>query len=199
MQRIKRLFRKRTKRELPLVFVYEFKTGDRLYTYRPEDYGKISSRYYRNVQEAANYLQTFALTKPEWEGAITSLKDICLKALENGDKRDMVKAITDVTSSLDWFMAKTAGLKGASEAVLEMLYCMFYILEDEKETGYNEANNKHKIDLLNAEPEMRDFFLTSLQDRMNSLQPISREDTLGLILEMERIKERLAYLNTPTG
>lgn len=190
--------RKRIKRDLPLIFVYRFKSGDKLYTYRPEDYGKISSRYYRNVQEAANYLQTFALTKNEWDNAIKTLKDLCIKSLENGDKRDMVKAITDVNSTLDWFLAKTAGLKGASETVLEMLFCMFYVLEDERETGYNEAHNVKKMDLLDSEPEMRDFFLTSLLEKMNNLQPISRQDTLGMILELERIKERLTYLHTPT-
>ena len=56
---------KRIKRELPVVHVHTFKTGERLYTYRPEDYGKISSRYYRNIQEATNYLQTFSLAKNE--------------------------------------------------------------------------------------------------------------------------------------
>lgn len=195
---IKKLFKKRQKRELPLEFVYEFKTGDKIYTYRAEDFGKISSRYYRNVQECSNYLQTFALTKNEWEGAMGTLKGICLGALESSNKADLIKAITDVTSTIDWFTAKANGLKGSSEAILEMLFCMFYVLEDERETGYNEAHNKHKIDLLNSEPEMRDFFLTSLLERMNNLQPISRQDTLGLILEMERMRERLTYLHTPT-
>jgi len=189
-------FKKKVKRELPLVFVYQFKTGESIYTYRPEDYGKISSRYYRGVQEAANYLQTFALTKNEWEQAVIKLKDMCLASLENADKREMIKAITDVNSTLDWFIAKAAGLKGGGETVLEMLFCMFYVLEEESETGYNEAHNKYKIDLLNNEPEMRDFFLTGLMERMNNLAPTSREDTLGMILELERMKERLTFLHT---
>jgi hypothetical protein len=189
--------RKQPKRELPLVYVHTFKTGEKIYTYRPEDYGKISSRYYRQVQEASNYLQTFALTKNEWEAALNKLKANITDAI---DKPTLHKqTLLDVNSTFDWFIAKAAGLKGANEVILEMLYCMFYVLEEEKETGYSEAYNKHKIDLLNNEPEKRDFFLSSLSGIMNNLGAISREDTLGIILELERTKERLMSFHTPTN
>ena len=55
---------------------------------------------------------------------------------------------------------------------------MFFLLEDERETGYSEVHNKRKLELLNQDTEKRDFFLSSLQQTTNNLLPISREDTL---------------------
>jgi hypothetical protein len=199
IQYLTNLFKAKQKRELPLIFVYEFKTGEKIYTYRPEDFGKISSRYYRNVQEASNYLQTFAMTKNEWEKAVEGCKELIQAALTLGKTNDHIKALMDVNSTFDWFLSKASGIKGANETILEMLYCAFYVLDEERETGYNEACNKKKLDLLNNEPEMRDFFLSSLLEKMNNLQPISRDDTLRLILELERMAERLTYLNMPEG
>ncbi len=184
------------KRELPLVFVHQFKTGEKIYTYRPEDWGKISSRYYRNIQEATNYLQTFALTKSEWEKAVFACKDIILSVMDSKVELKN-KALMDINSSFDYFITKTTGLKNANETILELMFCMFYVLEDEVETGYSDINNKRKLELINQEPEMRDFFLTSLKQVSQGLLPTSREDTLALLNQLERIKGQLEFLNTP--
>lgn len=187
--------RKRIKRELPVIHVHTFKTGERLYTYRPEDYGKISSRYYRNIQEATNYLQTFSLAKNEWEAAVTGCKNIIADALESTNMQDRTKALLDINSTFDWFLTKVTGLKNANETILEFMFCMFFLLEDERETGYSEVHNKRKLELLNQDTEKRDFFLSSLQQTTNNLLPISREDTLTLLLQMEQMKGALTFLN----
>ena len=75
------------------------------------------------------------------------------------------------------------------------MFCMFFLLEDERETGYSEVHNKRKLELLNQDPEKRDFFLSSLQQTTNNLLPISREDTLTLLLQMEQMKGALTFLN----
>ena len=144
---------KRIKRELPVIHVHTFKTGERLYTYRPEDYGKISSRYYRNIQEATNYLQTFSLAKNEWEAAVTGCKNIIADALESTNMQDRTKALLDINSTFDWFLTKVTGLKNANETILELMFCMFFLLDDERETGYSEVHNKRKLELLNQDPE----------------------------------------------
>jgi hypothetical protein len=187
--------RNRIKRELPVIHVHTFKTGERLYTYRPEDYGKISSRYYRNIQEATNYLQTFSLAKNEWEAAVTGCKNLIADALESINMQDRTKALLDINSTFDWFLTKVTGLKNANETILEFMFCMFFLLEDERETGYSEVHNKRKLELLNQDPEKRDFFLSSLQQTTNNLLPISREDTLTLLLQMEQMKGALTFLN----
>ena len=186
---------KRIKRELPVIHVHTFKTGERLYTDRTEDYGKISSRYYRNIQEATNYLQTFSLAKNEWEAAVTGCKNIIADALESTNMQDRTKALLDINSTFDWFLTKVTGLKNANETILEFMFCMFFLLDDERETGYSEVHNKRKLELLNQDPEKRDFFLSSLQQTTNNLLPISREDTLTLLLQMEQMKGALTFLN----
>jgi len=187
--------KRQPKRELKLIFVHTFKTGERLYTYRPEDYGKISSRYYRNIQEATNYLQTFSLAKNEWEAAVTGCKNLISDALESINMQDRTKALLDINSTFDWFLTKVTGLKNANETILEFMFCMFFLLEDERETGYSEVHNKRKLELLNQDTEKRDFFLSSLQQTTNNLLPISREDTLTLLLQMEQMKGALTFLN----
>lgn len=187
--------KRQPKRELKLIFVHTFKTGERLYTYRPEDYGKISSRYYRNIQEATNYLQTFSLAKNEWEAAVTGCKNLIADALESINMQDRTKALLDINSTFDWFLTKVTGLKNANETILEFMFCMFFLLEDERETGYSEVHNKRKLELLNQDTEKRDFFLSSLQQTTNNLLPISREDTLTLLLQMEQMKGALTFLN----
>lgn len=194
---IRRIFGKKLKRELPLMHVHTFSTGERLYTYRQEDYGKISSRYYRNIQEATNYLQTFSLAKNEWETAVKGCKDIITNALESSNVKDRTQALLDINSTFDWFIEKAGGLRNANETILEMMFCMFFILEDEKETGYSEINNKRKLDLLNENPDHRDFFLQNLKQNMKDFLPISRPDTLSLLLQMEQMKGVLTSLNLP--
>lgn len=181
------------KHELSLIYVYTFKTGERLYTYKPEDYGRVSARYNRNIQEAANYLKSFMLTEHEWKNAITTLKENGRKVVRG--EMDATEHIMDCNSTFDWFLHKVNGLKSADEAILEFMFCMFYVLEDEKCTGYDKVYNDKKIALLNSEPEKRDFFLDSLKQNTKNSLPISKEDTLMLFQEMMQMKGVLTFMN----
>lgn len=185
---------KRKRSTLPIIHVHTFATGEKLYTYRPEDFGKISSRYYRSIQEASNYLNNFLLTKNEWETAVFKLKEIIAQSLDE-KKGNKAQALLDVNSTLDWFIEKMRGSRSANEILLEQMFCMFYLLEDELPTGYSDVHNKRKIELLNTDLEKRDFFLTSLNDICNDLLPMSRKDTLTALINMERWKGARMYLN----
>lgn len=192
--KVMRFFRRnKIKRELPLIKVHTFKDGTNIYTYRVDDFGKISSRYYYAIQEASNYLQTFYLTKVEWESAIKIIKEEIKGALDNPKIR--TESLININSIVDSFQFKASNLKGTNETMNELLYCMFYVLEDEKEMGYSEINNKRKIELLKGEPEMMDFFLTPLKEVINSLLPTLKEDTLQLIKKMEQMQGALIYMN----
>ena len=179
---------------MSLIHVHTFKTGEKLYTYRPEDFGKISSRYYRSIQEASNYLNNFLLTKNEWESTVFKLKEIIAQSLDE-KKGNKTQALLDINSTMDWFIDKMRGMKSANEILLEQMFCMFYLLEDEVPTGYSDIHNKRKIELLNTDMEKRDFFLTSLNETCSDLLPMSRRDTLTVLLEMERWKGAKMYLN----
>jgi len=189
------IFKKKKKESnMSLIHVHTFKTGEKLYTYRPEDFGKLSSRYYRSIQEASNYLNNFLLTKNEWESTVFKLKEIIAQSLDE-KKGNKTQALLDINSTMDWFIDKMRGMKSANEILLEQMFCMFYLLEDEVPTGYSDIHNKRKIELLNTDMEKRDFFLTSLNETCSDLLPMSRKDTLTVLLEMERWKGAKMYLN----
>lgn len=189
-----KLFRKKPKRELPVILVHTFKTGEKLFTYRVQDYGRISSRYYRGLQETANYIQKFGMIENEWKGAIAKIKDNCLKALDN--KFDKTEALVDVINSMQYFEDKIKGTRTADAVYYDNLFCMFYILEDEVETGYSAIHNDRKLKLLDLEPEMRDFFLTRLRQDMKSYMPTLVSDTAKVLARME--KELMQWTHTLT-
>jgi hypothetical protein len=198
MNFIKRLFAKKgIERKLPIIHVYTFSGGEKIYTYLPEDFGKISSRYYRAVQEANNYLLNFGMTKQDWEAAVTTIKNDIAKTLQRPTMDKAVKQLMDINSVLDVMDAKAKGMKGAEEIWLETMFCMFFLLEDEKETGYSESHNKRKLSLLNSEPEARDFFLPYLNKQLERSMPISQDDTLKFLLELQKIEGQLRSLITP--
>ena len=174
IKKIKNLFKKKS--DIVLLHVHTFSDGTKLFTYREEDLGKVSSRYYRNIMEANNYLHTFLLTKEQWTTAVNELKKRSTEALASNNNKELVQTILDINSTLDWFIEKTNTLKNANETILEMMFCMFFLLEDEVPTGYSEALNQKKIELLNENLEVRDFFLSNLKRNLPNLAPLSDYD-----------------------
>ena len=180
--------------KLPLELAYTFKTGEKLFTYREEDLGKISSRYYRQINEAINYIQTFSVTKSQWDSAVEVISERIKDALDGGDK---TKCLLDINSTFDYFNKQMSDNKNATQIMLESLFCMFYLLEDEQEGGYSELHNARKIALLNSEDEyIRDFFLQSLKAVTDSLGITSEQDTLMLLMKLQKEQaESKAFLH----
>lgn len=180
--------RNKVQRKLSLIHVHTFATGEKLYTYKEEDWGNISSRYYRGMQEYAKYIHSFNLTKNEWESAVDNCLNICVNAVQ---KKNNVEDIMQVHNSLLWFKDKMNGIKTANEAELEFIFCMFFVLEDEVETGYSPIHNEKKIELLNQNLELRDFFLQKVKQIAKDLLQRSREDTLKSLILMEQTNEQI--------
>jgi hypothetical protein len=180
--------RNKVQRKLSLIHVHTFATGEKLYTYKEEDWGNISSRYYRGIQEYAKYIHSFNLTKNEWESAVDNCLNICVNAVQ---KKNNVEDIMQVHNSLLWFKDKMNGVKTANEAELEFIFCMFFVLEDEVETGYSPIHNEKKIQLLNQNLELRDFFLQKVKQIAKDLLQRSREDTLKSLILMEQMNEQI--------
>ncbi len=180
--------RNKVQRKLSLIHVHTFATGEKLYTYKEEDWGNISSRYYRGIQEYAKYIHSFNLTKNEWESAVDNCLNICVNAVQ---KKNNVEDIMQVHNSLLWFKDKMNGIKTANEAELEFIFCMFFVLEDEVETGYSPIHNEKKIELLNQNLELRDFFLQKVKQIAKDLLQRSREDTLKSLILMEQMNEQI--------
>ena len=180
-------------RQLPMEYVHTFPCGTKIYTYNKEDWGKISSRYWRNFQEYAKYVHTFYLTKNEWISAINNCKKLCIEAVKMKNNEEQ---IMQIHNSLQWFELKMDGTKTAEESELEFLFCMYFVLEDEKEMGFNPKHNETKIQLLNDNLEMRDFFLDIVKQYSKDILTKSREDTLRSLITMERTNKATTGTST---
>ena len=108
--------------------------------------------------EANNYLHTFLLTKEQWTTAVNELKKRSTEALASNNNKEIVQTLLDINSTLDWFIEKSSTLKNANETILELMFCMFSYLKMKLPTGYSDAFNQRKIELLNSNLEVRDFF-----------------------------------------
>lgn len=191
MDRLLSLFKRKPQRQLPLDHVFTFNDGTKLFTYKAEHYGQISSRHYRNIQEAVNYLMTFQMARPEWIAAIGKMDEQLDYAINETKQSPRTKALVECKMIIKDFRDRAAGLKNANQTLLEYLFCTFYLIDDECEMGFSEVHNKRKIELLNEDPLLGDFFLTNLHQNMKSWFPISEESTLDALVQLATEKERI--------
>ena len=70
-----------------------------------------------------------------------------------------------------------------------MLFCMFYLLEDEIEGGYSDAFNAKKLELINKDIEMRDVFFSSVQTIAKDLDIILEVSTEEMIKQTVKLLE----------
>jgi hypothetical protein len=71
----------------------------------------------------------------------------------------------------------------------EMLFCMFYLLEDEIEGGYSDVFNEKKLSLINKDQEMRDVFFSSVQTIAKDLDIILEQNTEQMIKDIVKLLE----------
>lgn len=191
------LRRKRKKVDgIQLIHVYTFKTGEKLYTYKPEDIANVNYRYHRNIKETIKYLELFSITKETWNVTVDKMSDLILDAVGKKDIKSKDKALLDINSTFTWFKDKLEGVKVQNEALLELYFCTFFLLEDETAGGYSEKHNEKKKELLNNDLEARDFFLKNLQETLKDSQSTLTKNTLQTIKELKKISSRLTSLST---
>jgi hypothetical protein len=154
--------------EAKLIHVFTFKSGEKLYTYDPKDIGNIHSRYQRNIREAIKYLELFAVTKETWTVTCEKVDTMIVGAIGAKDVKSKDKALLEINSIFTWFNSALKGVKTQDDALAEMFFCCFYLLEHEKPFGYNEALNEKKIALLNENLDAREFFFQNLEPLTNN-------------------------------
>ena len=186
-----------TGEKLPLNHVFTFPAGEKLYTYRDDDLTRISSRYYRAIQECINYITTFGVTKEQWKSATALMKERIEKALEDGTH---IKCLMDINTSIDYFDKMIAENRNANQVLLEEMYCMFFVLEGETETGFNEVYNNKKKELLKSLSEVeQDFFFEAVRKGLESLGITLDVDTPMQVVRLLRVeaeqKALMMYLN----
>lgn len=180
------LFAKKDKRLIPLTHVHTFKTGEKLYTYSKEYYGSIASRHYYALNEALNYITMYGADKKTVEKFFDTILDKNKQVISGINILDNALSINTL---IEFQKSYIFGKTSLQLKYQEMLFCMFYLLEDEIEGGYSDVFNEKKLSLINKDQEMRDVFFSSVQTIAKDLDIILEQNTEQMVKDIVKLLE----------
>ena len=186
LNKIRNLFAKKDKRRIPLTHVHTFKTGEKLYTYSKEYYGSIASRHYYALNEALNYITMYGADKKTVEKFFDTILDKNKQVISGLNILDNALSINTL---IEFQKSYIFGKTSLQLKYQEMLFCMFYLLEDEIEGGYSDVFNEKKLSLINKDQEMRDVFFSSVQTIAKDLDIILEQNTEQMIKDIVKLLE----------
>ena len=180
------LFAKKDKRRIPLTHVHTFKTGEKLYTYSKEYYGSIASRHYYALNEALNYITMYGADKKTVEKFFDTILEKNKQVISGLNILDNALSINTL---IEFQKSYIFGKTSLQLKYQEMLFCMFYLLEDEIEGGYSDVFNEKKLSLINKDQDMRDVFFSSVQTIAKDLDIILEQNTEQMIKDIVKLLE----------
>lgn len=180
------LFAKKDKRRIPLTHVHTFKTGEKLYTYSKEYYGSIASRHYYALNEALNYITMYGADKKTVEKFFDTILEKNKQVISGLNILDNALSINTL---IEFQKSYIFGKTSLQLKYQEMLFCMFYLLDDEIEGGYSDVFNEKKLSLINKDQEMRDVFFSSVQTIAKDLDIILEQNTEQMIKDIVKLLE----------
>ena len=186
LNKIRKLFAKKDKRRIPLTHVHTFKTGEKLYTYSKEYYGSIASRHYYALNEALNYITMYGADKKTVEKFFDTILEKNKQVISGLNILDNALSINTL---IEFQKSYIFGKTSLQLKYQEMLFCMFYLLEDEIEGGYSDVFNEKKLSLINKDQEMRDVFFSSVQTIAKDLDIILEQNTEQMIKDTVKLLE----------
>ena len=186
LNKIRSLFTKKDKRRIPLTHVHTFKTGEKLYTYSKEYYGSIASRHYYALNEALNYITMYGADKKTVEKFFDTILEKNKQVISGLNILDNALSINTL---IEFQKSYIFGKTSLQLKYQEMLFCMFYLLEDEIEGGYSDVFNEKKLSLINKDQEMRDVFFSSVQTIAKDLDIILEQNTEQMIKDIVKLLE----------
>lgn len=186
LNKIRNLFAKKDKRRIPLTHVHTFKTGEKLYTYSKEYYGSIASRHYYALNEALNYITMYGADKKTVEKFFDTILEKNKQVISGLNILDNALSINTL---IEFQKSYIFGKTSLQLKYQEMLFCMFYLLEDEIEGGYSDVYNEKKLSLINKDQEMRDVFFSSVQTIAKDLDIILEQNTEQMIKDIVKLLE----------
>ena len=186
LNKIRNLFAKKDKRRIPLTHVHTFKTGEKLYTYSKEYYGSIASRHYYALNEALNYITMYGADKKTVEKFFDTIIEKNKQVISGLNILDNALSINTL---IEFQKSYIFGKTSLQLKYQEMLFCMFYLLEDEIEGGYSDVFNEKKLSLINKDQEMRDVFFSSVQTIAKDLDIILEQNTEQMIKDIVKLLE----------
>jgi len=186
LNKIRNLFAKKDKRRIPLTHVHTFKTGEKLYTYSKEYYGSIASRHYYALNEALNYITMYGADKKTVEKFFDTIIEKNKQVISGLNILDNALSINTL---IEFQKSYIFGKTSLQLKYQEMLFCMFYLLDDEIEGGYSDVYNEKKLSLINKDQEMRDVFFLSVQTIAKDLDIILEQNTEQMIKDIVKLLE----------
>lgn len=186
LNKIRNLFAKKDKRRIPLTHVHTFKTGEKLYTYSKEYYGSIASRHYYALNEALNYITMYGADKKTVEKFFDTILEKNKQVISGLNILDNALSINTL---IEFQKSYIFGKTSLQLKYQEMLFCMFYLLDDEIEGGYSDVFNEKKLSLINKDQEMRDVFFSSVQTIAKDLDIILEQNTEQMIKDIVKLLE----------
>ena len=179
------LFPPKVERESKLQLVHTFSNGQTLWTYTEENFLNISSRYYSAIQIEMVHLEILHQTKAQWKSAVELCNNGITDLLLNiDDKKRVVNGLTELKTMFHNFDASLKDIKSSSQRVIEMMFCMFFLLGDEKEFGYNEAKNAEKLRLINDDLVAKELFFSQVQKILEGWLPLSDTTLQNYIVQL---------------
>ena len=199
LNKILNIFRKKDSRKIPLIHVHTFKTGEKLYTYSQENYGAIAPRYYKAVNIALNYITMYNAdeqTVKAFFDKMLSSNNSQLELLYQCKKSFSIAVIDEIISlvlanrTLIEFQKAYIFDKTSMHLIYqEMLFKMFYLLDDEIEGGYNIALNEKKMELINKDETQRDVFFSSVNTIAENLGISFENVTQQVLIKTIKLQE----------
>ena len=187
----KRFRKKIQKVKEGMILAHTFKSGERLWTYREDKIQFVCIAHENQTNEYKNFLMV--LNQSLHESKILASKIVQnMENILSGD--NVVKNATETITLVNYQLSLPRKITEIENELKEVLFCMFFVTDDEVPYTYNEFENAKKIRLLNENLEQKAkffFFLTdtarALIDTFNKLEGVYfegiQEQLKALILE----------------
>ena len=162
----KRFRKKIQKVKEGMILAHTFKSGERLWTYREDKIQFVCIAHENQTNEYKNFLMV--LNQSLHESKILASKIVQnMENILNGD--DRVKNATETITLVNYQLSLPRKITEIENELKEVLFCMFFVTDDEVPYTYNEFENAKKIRLLNENLEQKAKFFFALTDTARAL------------------------------
>ena len=155
----KRFRKKIQKVKEGMVLAHTFKSGERLWTYPEDKIQFVCIAHENQTNEYKNFLMV--LNQSLHESKILASKIVQnMENILSGD--NVVKNATETITLVNYQLSLPRKITEIENELKEVLFCMFFVTDDEVPYTYNEFENAKKIRLLNEDLEQKAKFFFAL-------------------------------------
>ena len=149
-----------------MILAHTFKSGERLWTYPEDKIQFVCIAHENETNEYKNFLMV--LNQSLHESKILASKIVQnMENILNGE--DRVKNATETITLVNYQLSLPRKITEIENELKEVLFCMFFVTDDEVPYTYNEFENAKKIRLLNENLEQKAKFFFALTDTARAL------------------------------